>query len=108
MTRGEIIKAWSTFYAQARERYWKAGCAIDASRDAPLALAAWVRRVTLEEAARAVCVDCAAGRKIHPNNPDLETHWFHMDEDGDSFACHAASIHDLIDALDQESVGAKS
>lgn len=52
-------------------------------------------RATLEEAARAVCVECEAGTQISERVPGGR--WMHVDHYG---ACGASEIHDLISALE--------
>lgn len=38
----EIRAKWAEFSRSARERYWESGCRVDASMDAPMALAGWL------------------------------------------------------------------
>lgn len=57
-------------------------------------------RATLNEAARAVCPDCAAGVRLLPQTAEWE--YAHPDDDDYRYDCAACSIHDLIAALDKE------
>lgn len=52
---------------------------------------------TLQEAARAACIECGAGRQISERVPGGR--WMHVDHYGE---CEASEIHDLIAALDKE------
>lgn len=56
-------------------------------------------RATLEEAARAVCADCAAGVPLL--TPITGWTWAHPDDDYYRYDCAACRIHDLIAALEK-------
>lgn len=57
-------------------------------------------RATLQEAARAVCGDCAAGVQVLPQTAEWE--YGHPDDDGYRYDCAAAPIHDLIAKLEEK------
>lgn len=91
MTRQEILSWADEAWATSTEREGES-------------LVVRLVRATLEEAARAVCPDCALTLAEQEN---VAFYWVHTDRSADPWSskvCSAAPIHDLIAALDSEDV----